>query len=344
MNTAYAIKCYFEGINGSQQSFYDYQRTYPVVSKAKEYAKKKKNKKVSNALNSILPEMDYRDMKAFIEKEIPEQNGYDPKTLRENLLKGCKDFKNNERLLRRYKIQDIVTFMMAEKTLTDVLKIKGQTLRLADIHRPGEKTIFNKPIRYDVDIRVSFSKRGYEADYYEFIESRCKNINYEGKKAILKYSATSESTKLKDVGKYRRYLYDRRLKGLLIWMHSPDENDKIKFSDIEEQIQSYERYRRQTAAILYALESKVIEHFVTENEKGEDRISFNTITDKIKNNLTDLDGQCDTLLRIRNAIYHNQFPVYEDSIENAHGTTIAEKMYSLTKDYADEILNNMNSI
>ena len=69
-------------------------------------------------------------MKAFIEKEIPDQKGYEPEHLRRNLLNGCKAFKNNERLLRRYKIQDMVTFMMAEKTLRDTLKINGATLML----------------------------------------------------------------------------------------------------------------------------------------------------------------------------------------------------------------------
>ena len=344
MNTAYMIQANFEQIYGAQQQFYDYQRTYPVVLSAKEYGKKRENRKILKALNSILPEMGYRDMKAFIEKEIPEQKGYEPEHLRRYLLNGCKDFKNNERLLRRYKIQDMVTFMMAEKTLRNVLKINGATLKPADIHKPGEKTIFDKPIPYDVDITVYFNKRGHEAEYFNFIENNYKDVNYEGNKIILKYTATSESTKLKDVGKYRRYLYDRRLPGLLIWKHRPDDKDKIKFSDIEKQIQSYGQYRKQTAEALHSLESKVLERYVSEGEKGQEHISFNTIIEKLKKNMTGFDGECDTLLRIRNAIYHNQFPVYEDAIEKAYGDTIAERMYSVTKDYVDQILHDITSI
>ena len=74
-----------------------------------------------------------------------------------------------------------------------------------------------------------------------------------------------------------------------------------------------------------------------EELSGEGYISFNQVIEKLKERLPESNDKCDTLLNIRNAVYHNQFPVYEDAIENADGEKIADKMLAVTEDYVNDI-------
>ncbi len=343
MNTAYMIQAYFEKEYGTQQPFCSYQKTYPVVSKSTEYCKKAKNKEIKEVLRKITAEMSYRELRKFIDSKIPDGR-YEPENLKKNLLDGCRDFKNNERLLRRFKVQDMVMFMMVEKTLKDQLAFEGNVIKLKDI-TPVEDSPFNKPVFCSSDVSASFNtNKKYESGYVDFIKKNYKGLYIsQGGRIILKYRVTSESTKLKDIGKYRRYLYDRRLPGLLIWKYPPNIEGgiEIKYADIEEEIKAYEKYRKQIVQQIYMLEKKAVDHFKLEIEPEENHIPFNTVTDTIKFRLAGSEEKCDTLLNIRNSINHNQFPVFDEKIENAQGQSISERMFSITENYVKYITEHI---
>lgn len=343
MNTAYMIQGWFKKTQGNQQPFYGYAKTYPVVSKAKEYAKKRTNQKIAETLRSLSPEMSYKDLKMSIEENIPENGRYDPENLRDNLLKGCKDLKKNERALKRFRVQDIIMFMMVEKTLKDQLSIEGKFLQLEAITPTPEKKDkpFNKPILCHTDIKIPFNTNPnhHDASYVGFIQEQYKDLYAtQGKKIILKYKITSENTKLKDIGKYRRYLYDRRTPGLLIWQYPPNAQSdvEIKYSEIERQIMAYDQNRLKIAEQLYLLEKLVIDCFVPKHELGDSHISFNAVAEKLQTELIGFEEKGNVLLKIRNALGHNQFPVFMGVIENAAGDTIAEKMFSITESYVQQ--------
>ena len=341
MNTAYMIQAWFEKMQGTQQPLYGYEKTYPVVSKAEQYSKKRANNKIVKALQSISPEMNYRDLQKYIETEIPEKGRYDPENLRQNLLKGCKDFKNNERLLRRFKVQDMVTFLMVERTLKEQLSLADHNLKLEAI-TPVETSPFKNPISCDTDITVSFNTKPdhYESVYVDYIKEKYEG-SYSGKgnKMELKYRVTSENTKLKDLGKYRRYFYDRRLPGLLIWKYAPNAEAKgeIKYAALETEIMAYDQHKLAITVKLFELERNVIADYKLQIKPDKNLISYNEIIEKVKERLPESNDKCDTLLSIRNAVYHNQFPVYQDAIENAQGENIADKMLSVTQDYVNDI-------
>ena len=346
MNTAYMVGANFEKTYGGQQPFQYYQRNYPVVLKAQEYCKKRENRGIAEVLRSIAGEMSYREMEAFIKKEIPDNGRFEPENLKRNLLNGCKDFKKNERLLRRYKVQDMVAFAMVEKTLKEQLSFDGNVVKLEAI-TPTEESLFKKPILCSTDIAITFNTKPthYDNGYVGFIQEKyAGHYASEGNKIILKYRIISENTKLKDIGKYRRYLYDRRLPGLLIWKYAPNAQSdiEIKYSEIEEEIKAYEQYRLRIAEQLYVLETKVIDCYICKDEPGEDYISFNGIIDTIKAEQAGSEEKCDTLLSIRNAVYHNQFPAFMDAIEKTEGDNIAGKMLSITEDYVKCTVEQMN--
>lgn len=343
MNTAYMIEAYFEKKYGGQQPLYGYEKVYPVVEKAHEYNKKRTNEKIAKALRSLSASMSYKEMKAFIESEIPEKGRYDPETLRDNLLKGCKDFKDNERLLRRYKVQDMVIFQMVESTLREQLSFENKVLKLEAI-TPTENSPFKRPVPCATEIVISFNtKLEYEAKYVKFIRENYEGCyTLEGNRIILNYRVSSENTKLKDIGKYRRYFYDRRLRGLLIWKYPP--TIEIKYAVIEEEIKAYEQHRLGIAKQLFILEKGVIDGCTLDIEPGEKHISFNRVIDAINVKRPEYKEQCDTLLNIRNAVFHNQFPAYEAAIETAEGSRIAEKMKAITEHTIAQIMKEFSHV
>ena len=346
MNTAYMIQEWFEMTHGGCQPFYGYEKTYEIVSKAAEYGKKAVNRNIARELRSITAQMSYKEMKSFIEEKIPDKGRYDPENLRENLLKGCSDFKDNERLLRRSRVQDMVMFMMFETTLKEHLSIDGNVVKLQDITLL-EDSPFNKPVRCDTIITVPFNTKPehYDNGYVVFIQEKYKGFCIsQPNRIILKYKVTSENTKLKDLGKYRRYLYDRRLPGLLIWKYPPNaqSDTEIKYSYIEEQIKAYEQHRVEIAGLLYGLENKVIDCLMPKDALGDGYIDFKEIIKKLKDKLPRFEEQADTLWNIRNAFYHNQFPVFTDAIEKADGGSIAEKMLSITQSYVEQITKEID--
>lgn len=339
MNTAYLIQAWFAKTYGRVQPVYSCVRTYPVVLKAGEYAKKRKNSGIRNTLSSITPQMGYVELEDFIQKEIPNKGKYDPKRLKDNLIAGCRDFKNNERLLRRMKVQDMILFMMAEETLKEQLALEGHALRLEQI-TPTENSPFKMPIECKTSIPVVFLHGlSYEQAYISFIEKKYPGL-YESndKRVTLRYRITSKNTKFGDMGKYRRYLYDRRLKGLLVWKYPPNAAE-ITYDEIQKEIEAYERHRVEIFRLLYQMEEAVIDGCKMEPDLHKNYIPFKEgIVEIIKEKHANCAAMCDTLVNIRNAVNHNQFPAYNDAIEQAGGGYIAEKMKTITEIYVEQIL------
>lgn len=348
-NTAYRIRAWFEKQYGQQQPFHDYERAeHPVVKKAGEYAKKGKNKAIKKILESISLEMSYRAMRDYIKEKILDSRGYEPENLKSNLLKGCEDYRRTERRLRRYRVQDIVTFMMVNQTLSDQLSIEGDALKLNKI-MPDNESPFKESIRCKTDVKVAFNTKEdhIDKDYISFINDQygdCRTM--QGNKRILTYRLTSESRKLKDLGKYRRYFYDRRLPGLLIWQYAPNavSEKEILYEEIEKEIEAYDQNKMEIARKLNELEKAAIASYFEKKELGEKHLPFGEIIERLQEQLPgvgDVD-KCDILLKIRNAVYHNQFPVKCRAIDEASGGTIAAKMSAITEKYVDEVKDAIN--
>ena len=344
MNTSYMIQAWFEKKFGKQQPFYFFPKTYPVAKKAKEYIKKEAaNRKIIRTLKKITPEISYRELKLLVESQIDEQGRYDPPTLRQNLLNGCRDYKQNERILRRLKVQDMILFLLVENTLRDQLSFQEHALKLEDL-MPDNGSPFNHPIACTTDIQIAFQvKAAYQKDMIDFIEKQYPGFyTQQGKRMILHYLITSHNTKLKDLGKYRRYLYDRRLGGLLIWKYAPNTSgeQEITYEEIQTEIESYERHRQAIVRLLYELDRTVVEQCGLEIMNGS-HISFNKVVEAIGKRHSEYTKECHILLKIRNAVNHNQFPAFDKVVNKADGATIAEKMRAVTEQYAEMILKGL---
>ncbi|MBN1806562.1 MAG: type VI-B CRISPR-associated RNA-guided ribonuclease Cas13b [Sedimentisphaerales bacterium] len=383
MNTAYLIQEYFKHVEGGHQPVYNYSKSYPVVSKAAEYSAKRKNEKIANILKSITPELGYSEMRRLIKENnnIPADDKYDPENLKDNLLKGCSDFKDNERLLRRYKVQDAVTFMMFKSILKQVFdsevtnkivtedanvtsNIQGEDnlanpsrelldLKLENIDPDkyrDKDSLFQHPMPpCTTDISITFNgKVTHEKDYVVCSDEKYKECNgyrINGEKREISYRITLKNVKLKDMGKHRRYFHDRRLPGLLIWKYKP--SDEIDCAEIEEEIKAYKQHRVSIAKKITELEQNAIDSYGLQPQ-GEDKyVSFEKVIKEIKDKLPGLETECETIRKIRNAINHNQFPVskdIKDDIKKENGKKIADKMLSITESYVEQILNGINPI
>lgn len=258
MNTAYMIQAWFEKQCGRPQPFYSYERIYPVVLKAQAYVKR--NTSIETILQTITSRLGYRALAALIREKVPDDGRFDPDTLKENLLNGCRDFKNCERRLRQYKVQDMVLFLMVKRTLEERLAFEEPALTLEHF-APDNRSPFKRPISCVTNLSVAFN-RGPEKEYATFIkEKRTGLFREQGNKLVLDYQLTAENTKLGDIGKYRRYQYDRRLKGLLLWKYPPNTGGgpEITYDNILAEIDAYERHRTDIFRRLYKFEEKAIE-------------------------------------------------------------------------------------
>ena len=332
MNTAYMIKTYFEREYGSSQPFYDYTRTYPVVTKAHNYIKD--NGEIKRVLGKISAEMSYKELRGYIENKIPDNGRYKPEELKKYLLDGCKEFKKQERDVRRYNVQDMALFMLAEGILKEQLSVEGDIIKLEDLV-PKKKSSFKVPVICSTKIEVRFNAKPkhFDVKYVDFIQRAYRGkFVCEKNKLVLKYEIRSENTKLKDLGKYRRYLYDRRLGGLLVWKYEPNaESDaEICYSEIEKEIAAYEQYGKDMVSCLYGMECRVIDKLMSKEKSECDYIPFWKIVERLVDTFDKLE-EFETLKDIRNALNHNQFPAFTDGVNNEPGELIAEKMLSAVK-------------
>jgi hypothetical protein len=135
----------------------------------------------------------------------------------------------------------------------------------------------------------------------------------------------STNAKLKDIGKYRRYIYDRRLPGLLLWKKAGE----IDVSVIETEISSYENLRVDMAQRLSELEKIALGG----RDKTAEYLPFREVISILKERMPEFAQKGDILLAIRNKLYHNQFPAYCEQIDTSEGETIAEKIKNVVDEY-----------
>lgn len=383
MNTAYLIQRWFEEKHGQCQPFYAYERTYPIVDKAIEYCKKRDNHRIRTILQQITPEKSYQELKTLIEKSVPESGRFEPEHLRRNLLEGCKDYKDNERILRRYAVEDRVAFMMAkwmfeqEYDVTVTTEIsegsKSEPLNNPEARParrvlpfklenicPENESLFRYPMPDSVTQAVfSFNNKvRHEKEYVQHIDAHyahCEGYLRNDERRELTYCITLTNVKLKDLGKHRKHFNDRRLSGLLIWKWAPNADGKtmVTLADIEEEIKAYQQHRTAIARKLRVFEEKAIVRYGLQPPGEAKYVPFNLIADTVKERLQGCEAECETIIRIRNAVNHNQFPAFRQDIEGVKtrevgGQTvicryIAEKMLAVTDHYTDKLIERMES-
>lgn len=283
-NIVYLINEWYKLHKDSHQPFYNYKRNYRTVDEwindrpgdMKPLAKKYKT-------TGELTELAHRIKKSkeFKNKEtgLLFYKAYSDKVI------------ENEKLIRHFGACDQMLFMMCKEMLArEDDKIKDafhndNGFYLKDISPDNPKSI--------LETRITFALPVYTSS---------RQIKY-----------IEEEFKVKDYGKLRKYLKDRRLGGLLMYF----DDDRIKLPVLQEQLKDYEKYRLLLFDSIYKFEKacggsnefkEVIEIEMKGAGEKHGYVRHATLVKKYAEMHNVSKNETDRLNIIRNAFSHNQFP------------------------------------
>ncbi|MBQ7851763.1 MAG: type VI-B CRISPR-associated RNA-guided ribonuclease Cas13b [Muribaculaceae bacterium] len=324
-NIAHLIARFNEIIyKDSNQDFYypekGFKRTY-------KYFNLINNKKYRNQLQEIY--LTIEEMTSLNEKiklENKEQRLIDSIThyradiqaqkreeMKRGLARSKRDYTDNEKTIRRYKVQDIIMFMMAKALTVGQLKGAGaKEYHLKTIRPDSEDSILSEQVEFSIELSLGNRKITIKQD----------------------------NLKIKNFGDFFRFVYDGRLPSL--FAHLGMNENEIGRDALEKELESYDLKRSDIFGIVHSIEKAIIE---TE-ELGEDdkrRINFRNLLDPDKKH----EDNTEIMIAIRNAFSHNIYPSPVLEIEDDNGTKREIKIELKSDDLpniATNVHDKMNEI
>lgn len=290
-NTTYMIQKYFETVlRDGPQPYYGFERTYPFH----EYIdRKRKDIKVSaiparnTATGAVLSDSNFRRAVEAALRTRPEVvRTADPQPARkgntntpptpysvETLRKKWNEMSDTERTLRRYKVQDMVLFLLGTSIVfpaDDSTRRQGGMLLRNVMGGDEGVDILSQP----VDITTSFR-----------IQQKA-------------YSIEQKGVKVRDYTEVFALLRDTRTRSLLPLLPA----GAVQAEELRDELKRYDRQRPLVFKDILLLEKKYYERFFEELREG--RIDFKRLL-MLARDLSDADKE--RLRAIRNAFSHNQY-------------------------------------
>lgn len=227
------------------------------------------------------------------------------------LKKAYHDYDNNERILRRFAIQDKVMYLMAKSILLGIEGIETGSLdrfKLKDI-LPGKNDT-------TLDILVPFSIV----------------LEIDGIKVLIRQK---EKVKIKRYGEFFRYNTDTRLRSLLPLLGKTlgadaEINVELDRETLEEELFAYDRERVVVMRMVMSLEQSILSRS-TGDVPEMDRENFNNLVSKVGHIPYNSHGQI--LINIRNSFCHNE---YARNIVLPEGTPLPQVAETISKLFETE--------
>ena len=254
-------------------------------------------------------------------------------SLRNSLSAALHYMKANERLLRRYRTQDIIIFLMARDILlhdaTKTLGNKFDALKLKNILPIG----LNNSIT-TLEIKVPFS-----------IVLKFKD----GNSLVIH----QKQLKLKNYGDFYKFLNDNRIPSLIPYLNNRKDAIKITVEreDLEHELGNYDRERHNIFENVHRLEKLILnKHRELLDRSDENYFYVDTESNKslpVRNNFNRLLQQVDNLqqdkrqeiVNIRNAFSHNTYGKDKVNIQSQEIGYIAKEISEIMSENSDEIQN-----
>lgn len=198
--------------------------------------------------------------------------------LDKRLSNSRNEYQKNEKIIRRYKVQDALLFLLAKKTLTEMADFDGNKFKLKEIMPDTEKGILSEIM----PMTFTFEKGGE------------------------RYTITSEGMKLKNYGDFFVLANDKRLCKLLKIVGS----NSVSKEDIMEEFKKYDQCRPEIASIVFNLEKWAFDTYPELSAKvdREEQVDFKFILNVLLNKKNINNEQSYILRKIRNAFDHNNYP------------------------------------
>lgn len=237
----------------------------------------------------------------------------DAKIAMNKKLHHCiRDVKNNERIIRRYKTQDIILFLIAKHMLSSVIAIQNTQgeENLFMLRKVCNDRFLRQTVRYEYPIKVD--------------DKEMKIVQ--------------ENMSLKNYGEFYRFLNDDRLLTLLRQLN---EEKEIGHSELVGEFTIYDQRRAEVFKAMQKLERLAFETF-KEDLTNPNSINFKYNDKPRRNNFKSLinllstldvnqldDSTCNRLIEIRNAFCHNTFRIGLDEVK--------KELPKITNQIIDEI-------
>jgi hypothetical protein len=306
-NTTFLLRTYFKAIyDDTTQDYYNFKRSYrffnlindkrvsnklvSVYYTTAEFENKMKDKNtLKNYIENYI-EKEYKKEEAALKakhnfrelKTLQENKGSFYTTTREKMHRLLNDFKKNEKMLRLYKTQDILLFLMAKKILLDI-----DSFQNANIEQYKLKQIMPNSQQDILSVQTPF----------QITLTKNKRIT----------TIMQDSLKLKNYGDFLRFIHDRRIETLLPYI----KEDNIKRQILEEELETYDTKRTAIFELLHQFE----EYVISQKEIDESLLSEEEVDSAFVNFVNILRSCPEIPLEkrqqmqiIRNAFSHNSYP------------------------------------
>ena len=271
-NVAYLINIYFKNmLNDEYQNFYKFKRTYKILNILENkknrnqltkfyYIPDKITDKISEKINYTQNNKDLKDevnnnfktkIVDYIVKKIENTNRIDSEEVKKNRArKYLNEYFDNEKLIRRYKVQDILLFLIAKNILIES-KWENENgtnfkdFKLKKISATDESNILTLPIEFK--IKLTFTRP----------TNKAAGDGTADKQPVLEQHSIwihQKELKLKNYGDFFKFIYDDRIKTLLPQV----EEISIDRMVLEKELETYDVKRISLFSSIHSFEEKTI--------------------------------------------------------------------------------------
>lgn len=323
LGASWFIEYYFEHyMKDEHQSFYNpgkFKRAYkPFTTMNNEFVPNGRGGFTSELIPYYNNGDEIKNKLAYTEHDIRDfvyenWRGREKKEKIESLKWQIKDVRNTERLIRRYKTQDVTLFLAAQslliRQLSEDKEMSSEAKQTRESLREKAKNLKLK--EFDFDEGFGFLSEGESNEAGITFEYKYKSKN--GKTITI----TQNGVSLKNYGNIYRILGDDRFQSLMEGLAKIGVNS-VTFNDLTTEFANYDDKRSEIFKLVHELEGKAflehsdelrdpdnpIFHIDNNSEKDPRRNNFSSLLDLLKEYGA---KDCDVMVAIRNAIGHDYY-------------------------------------
>lgn len=320
-NVTFLIGEYLKRVcHDEPQGFYSWSRHYKYIDMLKCILDPKKG-----SLQAVYTQMGEREglwqERSGLEERYARirlrdlgRKGLDKDEANERIKTGLgnrkKEYQKAEKVIRRYKVQDALLFMLAKDTLFKSVEVDDERFKLKDIMPDGEKGILSEVVPMDFCFRS-------------------------GNSATRKLMGTihSDNTKIKNYGDFFALANDKRMVTLLPLV---GEQCLVK-EEVKEEFDKYDDCRPEMISMVFDFEQWAYSAYpelkeLVSNEAIKGRLFSNLLQELLgRGELTYEEKYA--LVGIRNAFLHNSYPKDGGVVKVRTLPDIAKSLKDVFKEY-----------
>lgn len=216
--------------------------------------------------------------------------------LKKRLANSRNDYQKSEKIIRRYKVQDALLFLLAKDGLAGMVDFESNDFKLKDIMPDNDRGILSKIVAIDF------------------------KLERDGKTYIIH----SDGMKIKNYGDFYALAHDKRLTSLLdlVALENKDKNTSVTVNkeSIEKEFERYDDSRPEVVKLVFDFEKLAYEKYpemkaypALYHERGEN-FGFSALLSELIERKAMKEDNKEVLRQIRNAFEHNVYPKSEKSI------------------------------